>query len=300
VTVLLRAETPLPSLPSASGIEIVGPTAYVVSDDAPFLYLLDARTLASTGQVPLFDPADFGSGRIPKTLKPDLEAMTLLPGPAAEDDGASGLLLLGSGARPVREVGYFVPLTPGRPVRALALGALYAHLRAALPAGAVLNLEAAATSATELLLLQRPVGGGPAVVFGLNLADVAAYLWQPGRPVPALTRALPVALPTLDGYAAGFSGAQVVDNQLLVTASVEATADAVLDGPVLGSFVGRVDLGTGRADLIRLAWPNGRWYRGKVEGLAVRQQLGPDQYELLLVTDDDLGGSTAVVAEWRG
>jgi len=296
VTVLLRAETPLPGLPSASGIEIVGPTAYVVSDDAPSLYLLDARTLAPTGQVQLFDPTDFGSGRIPKALKPDLEALTQLPGP----DGAPGLLLLGSGARPVREVGYFVPLMSGRPVRPLALGALYAQLRAALPAGAVLNLEAAATSATELLLLQRPVGGGPAVVFGLNLADVAAYLWQPGQPLPALTRVLPVALPTLDSYAAGFSGAQVVDNQLLITASVEATADAVLDGPVLGSYVGRVDLRTGHADLTRLAWPDGRWYRGKIEGLAVRQQLGPGHYELLLVTDDDAGGSTAVVAEWRG
>ncbi len=291
----LHSETSLPNLPSASGIEIVGPMAYVVSDDAPFLYLLDAQTLAPAGQVPLFDPTDFTTGRIPKALKPDLEAMTLLPGP----DGALGLLLLGSGARPVREVGYFVPLTPGQPVQTINLAALYAQLRAALPAGTVLNLEAAATGATELLLLQRPVGGGPAVVFGLNLADVAAYLWQPAQPVPALTRALPVALPTLDGYAAGFSGAQIMDNQLLVTASVEATADAVLDGPVLGSYVGQVDLTTGQAELTRLTWPDGRAYLGKVEGLAIRQQLGAGWYELLLVTDDDAGGSTAVVAEVR-
>lgn len=49
----------------------------------------------------------------------------------------------------------------------------------------------------------------------------------------------------------------------------------------------------------RLAWADGRAYRGKVEGLAVRRTRGPGRLELLLVTDDDLGGSTALVADVR-
>ena len=88
-----------------------------------------------------------------------------------------------------------------------------------------------------------------------------------------------------------------MDNRLFVTASVEDTADAVLDGAVLGSFIGLVNLDAGTADFARLAWADGRTYQGKVEGLAVRRALAPGRWELLLVTDDDAGGSTAVVAE---
>lgn len=66
MTATIRSETVLPKLPSASGVEIIGPVAYVVSDDAPFLYLLDAATLTPTGQVQLFETSDFGTGRIPK------------------------------------------------------------------------------------------------------------------------------------------------------------------------------------------------------------------------------------------
>jgi len=87
-----------------------------------------------------------------------------------------------------------------------------------------------------------------------------------------------------------------VEGLLFVSASVEDTADAVLDGAVLGSFVGVVDVVAGTATLAQLAWADGRPYFGKVEGLAVRQQLAPGHFELLLVTDDDAGGSTAATA----
>jgi hypothetical protein len=301
MTATILSETVLPQLPSASGVEIIGATAYVVSDDAPFLYMLDAATLAPAGQVQLFETADFGTGRIPKASKPDLESMAAIAGPG----GVAGLLLCGSGSRPNREIGYFVGLPPAgasaapRFVQRLDLSALYAQLRAQLPPGTTLNIEAAATSANELLLLQRSVGGGPAVLFALPL-DVLTHLFEPRWPAPTPVRMLAFELPVLEGYAAGFSGATFVNNKLFVTASVEAAADAVADGAVLGSFVGVVDLGAQKASFARLAWADGRAYLGKVEGLAVRRTLAPGHLELLLVTDDDRGGSTALVAEWRG
>lgn len=292
MTATIRSEVALPDLPSASGIEIIGPTAYVIGDDSPFIYLLDAATLAPLARVLLFESADFGTGRLPKAIKPDLECMVALTWP----DGVAGVLALGSGSTTQRETGWFVPVT-GTPPRRVDLAGLYQELRAHLPAGVQpLNLEAAATSATELLLFQRTVGQtNAALVFILPLAETLKFLTGDG-PVPAVRQQL-FQLPDIEGSPAGFSGATFVNDRLFVTASVENTSDAVLDGEVLGSFVGVVNLATQAAQLVRLAWADGRIYKGKVEGLAVRRQLAPSRWELLLVTDDDAGGSTAVVAE---
>ncbi|RZL12164.1 MAG: hypothetical protein EOO62_11665 [Hymenobacter sp.] len=300
MTATILSETVLPYLPSASGVEIIGPTAYVVSDDAPYLFLLNAATLAPISQVQLFETSEFGTGRIPKASKPDLESMAAITGPG----GAAGLLLCGSGSRPNREIGYFMGLPAAgasaapRFVQRLELAPLYARLRAQLPPGTTLNIEAAATSDTELLLLQRSVGGGPAVLFALPL-EALTHLFEPRWAGPDAVRMLAFELPVLEGYAAGFSGATFAGDKLLVTASVEATADAVADGAVLGSFVGVVDLTAQTVTFARLAWADGHAYLGKVEGLAVRRTLAPGQLELLLVTDDDQGGSTALVAELR-
>jgi hypothetical protein len=136
------------------------------------------------------------------------------------------------------------------------------------------------------------------VLFALPL-EALTHLFEPRWVGPGAVRMLTFELPVLEGYAAGFSGATFVDDKLFVSASVEATADAVADGAVLGSFVGVVDMAAQKATFARLTWANGRSYLGKVEGLAVRRTLAPGQLELLLVTDDDQGGSTALVAEVR-
>ena len=294
MTATILSENPLPGLPSASGVEIIGPLAYVIGDDSPYLYRLDAATLAVTARIALFEAtADFVSGRIPKPIKPDLECMVALAWP----DGRPGLLLLGSGSQPNRARGWFVPIDAPVP-EPVDLAALYALLAACLPAGVVLNLEAAATTATELLLFQRTVGrADAALLFVLPLAETLRFLLgaAEGTAAPSVHQ-LVFDLPLIAGCPAGFSGATFADGLLFVSASVEDTADAVLDGAVLGSFVGVVDVAAGTATLAQLAWADGRPYFGKVEGLAVRRQLAPGAFELLLVTDDDAGGSTAATA----
>ena len=295
MTATILSENPLPGLPSASGVEIIGSVAYVIGDDSPVLYQLDSATLTPTGHILLFDAGvEFVSGRLPKPNKPDLECMVALTWP----DKRPGLLLLGSGSRPNRARGWFVPTEAPAPVpEAVDLAALYALLAGHLPAGVVLNLEAAATTATELLLFQRTVGRADAALFFvLPLAETLAFLTSLTGASPSAVHQLVFELPLIEGCPAGFSGATFVDGLLFVSASVENTADAVLDGAVLGSFVGVVDVVTGTATLARLAWADGRPYFGKVEGLAVRRQRAPGQFELLLVTDDDAGGSTAATA----
>lgn len=295
MTATVLSENTIPGLPSASGVEIVGDTAYVIGDDSPFLYQLDAATLVPTGRTALFETAEFATGRIRKRDKPDLEAMAALRWP----DGRPGLLLLGSGSQANRARGWFVPIeaTPATP-EILDLAPLYVLLQALLPPEVVLNLEAAATSATELLLFQRTVGrADAALLFRLPLAATLGWLSGAAGAAAPAARQLRFQLPTIDGCPAGFSGATFVDDQLFVTASVEDTADAVLDGRVLGSFIGLVSLAAPTARFARLAWADGRAYLGKVEGLAVRRPLAAGRWELLLVTDDDAGGSTAVVAQ---
>ncbi|RTQ46336.1 hypothetical protein EJV47_22700 [Hymenobacter gummosus] len=295
-------EVTLPRLPSASGVEVVGDTAYIIGDDAPLLYCFDARELTAGRTLTLFETAHFSSGRIPKGIKPDLECLTAV----TTAEGETGLLVLGSGATAAREVGYWVALAPGAPLAAsvypLSLTSLYAALRPLLPRGIELNLEAAAATPDELLLMQRSVGTAAGnLVFRCPLQPTLDFLRHRIPQVPPLS-VQRYELPTIAGKPAGLSGASVYAGLLFVTASVEDTTDPVADGEVLGSFVGVLDVRrrSGRAvptALARLELPGGQPYRGKVEGVAVRQQLGPGRYELLLVTDDDQGGSTAVVVE---
>jgi hypothetical protein len=292
MTATVLSEVTLPNLPSASGIEIIGNTAYIIGDDSPWLYMLNAVTLASIGQVQLFDTASFATGRIPKADKPDLECTVALTWP----DGRAGVLVLGSGSKPLREVGWFVPATAAPTPQKVDLAPLYNLLHEHLPSSlGVLNLEAAAATATELLLFQRTVGRADAAgLFRLPLAPTLRFLIEPTAPAPTITVGW-FSLPEVNGCPAGFSGATLVENQLFITASVEDTPDAVLDGAVLGSFVGVVNLKNLTATFARLTWADGRIYQGKVEGIAVRQ-LQAGKVDLLLVTDDDAGGSTAATA----
>ncbi|OUJ72456.1 DUF6929 family protein [Hymenobacter crusticola] len=301
-TILRQLE--LPNLPSASGVEVVGDRAYIIGDDSPFLYCLDVHSFAAGAPVTLFETAHFSTGRIPKDLKLDLESMTVVPG----SNGETNLLLFGSGATSARENGFWVELTAdGRAaatVYPVSLAGLYAALRAALPAGITLNLEAAAATQTELLLFQRTVGSTAGnLVFHLPLLPTLEYLRHRQTQVPPVQTQF-YLLPAIEGKPAGFSGATVFQDTLFITASVEDTGDAVADGTVLGSFIGILPSTESASrtapinlPLTQLVLPNGNPYRGKVESVAVRHVMRPGQYELLLVTDDDAGGSTAVVVE---
>jgi hypothetical protein len=290
----------LPNLPSASGVEIVGETVYIIGDDSPYLYRFTAADLLPGQPLTLFETAHFSSGRIAKAIKPDLECLTAL----TMTTGETGLLACGSGATAARENGFWVPLAGAQgeaaTVHPVSLSGLYGQLRKLLPAGATLNLEAAAATTTELLLFQRTVGSTAGnLLFRLPLTATLDYLQHRSTQMPPVRPQL-FQLPNIQGKPAGFSGACAYENKLFVTASVEDTADAVLDGEVLGSFVGLLSLDQSinqPVSFAQLQLPGGQPYTGKVESVAVRRRLAPNRYELLLVTDDDQGGSTAVLVE---
>lgn len=80
------AEIPLPNLPAASGVEFVGASASLVSDDAPCRYLRDAATRAPVAALALFASTAFETGRMPKARPPELERMGAVVAPS----GAAG------------------------------------------------------------------------------------------------------------------------------------------------------------------------------------------------------------------
>ena len=286
-------------IPSASGMEIIGDKLYVIGDDSPFLYVLDVKTLKLVQTIQLFQSDSFGTGRIPKALKPDLECLTTL-----NFGGNTQLMAFGSGSASTRTKCYTVKLPDSAgasaEVKEYSLDKLYAAMQqdTALLTGDLLNLEAAAvTPDNQLLLLQRSALNGPNAILQFNSQEFISHLTQNQAPLPAYT-IFPFNLPELAGFKARFSGAFTFENKLFFTASVENTTDAILDGEVMGSFVGWLnisDLQVGANSLplqtALITEPNGEPYKGKVESLVIQEKEAADTYRGLAITDNDNGES---------
>lgn len=287
-------------LPSASGIELVDNTYYIVGDDSPYLYQLDAEFNLTERHV-LFDTADFSSGRIPKSLKPDLESMAHFT--YGRDQM---LLLLGSGSSDKRNRAFVVNLTEGMAVKELDFSRLYLFMKRVLriEAEGELNLEGFAMDETYTYIMQRALGSGTNVLFRFNSSNFKNFVMDnAGIPAAAVYH---FALPKLEGYMAGLSGAYALNDRLFFTASVENTPNAVEDGEVVGSLVGMIDLNAlpyasdaanpMQVPAVQLMNPDGSVYKGKAESLVVK--AGEDnRYNLIVVSDDDQGGSELLQIE---
>ncbi len=290
----------LTDLPSASGLEIINDKIFVIGDDSPLLYQLQADTWEQRATYPLFPTNHFATGRIPKPLKPDLECLAGL-----KFKNIDYLLTFGSGSTAVRDTCYQIQLASAPAtdpiIQAIPLKSLYRALQTdvAVTAGGTLNLEAAAASQEHLYLLQRSVSNGPDALLIFALSEFMAYLKQPAGPVPAYT-VIRFQLPTIRGIKAGFSGASFFDDKIFITASVENTNDAYLDGEVLGSFVGYIPVAQApnpEVQTTRLRDRSGRFYRGKVESISIIQKNADHQYRALAITDNDNGQSELLELE---
>jgi len=292
------------ALPSASGMELIGDKLYVIGDDSPYLYILNRENFTLEDKIKLFETDLFGTGRIPKAFKPDLECLT-----SVQVNGQPYLAAFSSGSAPTRTKCYLISLAPvdsDTPrVQEYSLKELYTALQteAAYLKNDLLNIEAAATHADHLYLFQRSVQTGHNVLFRFHLPDFLQHLTQVSSPIPASEKIL-FTLPRLADLDSRFSGAITFDEKLFITASVENTSNAILDGEVAGSFVGYTDLSaikSGRQPialhtaLIRDA--QGQTYKGKVETLVVTGRTNANTYQALAFTDNDNGESELLVLE---
>ena len=266
---------------SASGIVRRGDFVYVIGDD-----LLDLGVFrlsvpepgelrpALPGELP--DDADER-----KRVKPDLEALTVLP-PAA--DAPYGTVLgLGSGSGEGRDRGFAWSLNADGSLRDDArlvdLGPLYRRL-----AGSVeeLNVEGACVMGERLWLLHRGNHADTTnVVFELSLDAVMESLAGDLRiDVEELAGARSYDLGELDGVEVTFSDATPLGGELLVfTASAEEQGGKGGDGAIRGSVVGTIDLD---GEVQRMRTIDRRY---KVEG--VHATIDTGVMDFLFVCDQD-------------
>jgi hypothetical protein len=248
---------------------------------------------------------------IPKKQKPDFEMLTRL-----QIGGEEVLLVAGSGAEsPQRDRGFLVCPDTSLQVTPVSLTQLYDQLRK-LPevvGRGRLNLEGLAADHEWVFFLQRGNVSGLNVLIRYDLLSFAKYLNEPSHPLPE-AQVYAYELPSLAGIRSGFSGATLLTVQdgsacwkrlsatwgelslpatlLLFTASLEDTADEILDGETLGSLVGFLNPDQ-PGQLLSWTWitEKGQPYTGKVESIAVLPEPAADGLLAVAVTDNDLGDS---------
>jgi hypothetical protein len=264
-------------LSSASGLVRVGEWLYAIADDEHHLGRFGAGAAPD-------DPVQLHrilAGDLPldksrrKKLKPDLEALALLP-TAGRPHGI--LLALGSGSRPNREQGFIVDLDDhgelSQGARLIDLAGLYQPLRSTFPD---LNIEGAFVAGDRFHLLQRGnKGDGRNAAIAYSFAEVQDWL-AGGRSAPAALRIVQIALGEIDGVPLGFTDAAALPGGGWVFSAVaEDTDDSYRDGACAASAIGWVDE---YGQLERLEQIAGA---PKIEGIALASDGG-----LLIVTDSD-------------
>ena len=276
----------LSTIPSASGIEIVGNDIYVMGDDSPWLFRLDKKFEVKE-KIPIGNVSAAVKGKTAKEQKPDLEAMIVY---------GNELLLLGSGSRsPQRDVLLSVDLI-SKKVRRYPLAEFYDALCAA--AGFSrrdLNIEAAALIGERLFLFNR----GKNRIAILDVQEFLTHVQHKG-PLPEM-EIVPVTLPLISGMQAGFSGACSTPDgsHLVFCASAENTSNWIDDGEILGSFIGAFSPAeirdSFRPACVRITGENAETLSVKVESVAV-QSASARKLSMLLVTDNDRSGSELIEA----
>lgn len=273
----VRAGSGLAWLRTAAGLRLV-----VAQDDTSFLALVDpaggdARALALdhvVGGRRIFE-SRLGN----KKHKLDLEAATSLP------DGR--VLVVGSGSLPVRER---VVLVDASGARVVPLPAFYAALRAEPRfAGSELNVEGAAVLGDTLVLANRGNGaaaGALTPVDALMRVPLGAFLAHlEGGALPPLAAPEPFALGEAFGVRLTFTDLCARRGALYFLASAEASPNAIDDGAVVGTVLGRIDGGTARwAPIVD---ERGQPSVAKVEGLAWAAPDGEGDEVLVVVDRDD-------------
>lgn len=267
---------------SGSAIEYRDRQIFVAGDDARCVYVL-GEDRRRTKTIRLLEGAL--DERIPKKHKPDIEAMALIdPGPRP------ALLLLGSGSRDRRNVGFVVDIG-NEQVRQIALDVFYDRLRdSGLPD---LNIEGAAVVGDRMVLGNRGHKRHPANQ--IIVTDLDFYDRQERAAVRILTLAMesPHAQSGISGLAYSRTHAC-----LIVTLSTEDVANTYDDGEIGASYLAflrhpaerlQSAQATVRCDeYVDLTAVDQKFAGQKVESVCIQSESADGMW-LYLVADNDSG-----------
>ena len=275
-------------LSAASGLVRVGPFLYVIADDELHLGVFRLEPSIPGTRVRLF------AGELPiekdarKALKPDFEALMLIPARSEFPTGA--MLALGSGSRPNRRLGALLQLDHQGAVhggvRIIDLSPLYCPLDEVFDD---LNFEGAAVTGDHVIFLQRGnKGSSENAIVRIPLASFVDTLNNGRELSPDAVMIKRIDLGRCNGVPFSFSDAAALPNgEIVFTAVAEDTEDSYTDGPCVGSGIGVI----GRDDELSRFMPIDPPY--KVEG--VDAFIDGEVIRLLLVSDADESSTPAML-----
>ncbi|HLN96655.1 MAG TPA: hypothetical protein VK183_13560 [Flavobacterium sp.] len=251
----LEAFRRLPGVGAASGLCLANGWIYLISDNATFLYghSLEGEEMV---QIPL---AAKPEAEIGKKHKPDFEALLMRDG---------HLEVYGSGSRPNRQTKAVVD--PNRhTVEYEDLTPLYERMQAVSGIDPdAFNIEGVVSKGNGLYFFQRGNGaGGHNGIFSVSGSTLSYH---------------PIALPAIDGTAATFTDATLVDDTIYFLAAAEASDSTYYDGEVTGSLIGTWNPDTD-ATVVLGVLPG----KYKFEGLAFEARTS-DGMSFLLCEDEDV------------
>lgn len=270
-------------MPSGSGISKLGNRYFVIGDDSPFLFELD-ESFKIIKKYPLYDTSILEGVRIPKKIKPDFEAI--------ERISDHELIIFGSGSKsPTRDICVRILLQDSFHIETYNIEKFYQTLKDLEEMeGAELNIEAAAYWDGNLSLFNRSNN----LILTFDYIELLDYL---KKDLPLTKMELcQVKLPKIKGIQAGLSGAEALteSNNIIFTASVEASENSYLDGKVLGSFIGILDISSGSIHYQNyISQVPSKDIPMKVESVTVRSKTisNNNPISLALIVDNDDGTS---------
>jgi len=273
----------LTDYPSGSGISFYDGKIYLIGDDAASFIIMDTA-FNIVDSVQLFESQQ---KRIPKELKQDLESSTIVT-----NNDSTEILLVGSGSLSLyRNNGWLInPVTKAK--TQIDLKQFYTRLTTA--GIKELNIEGLATIKDGIVLASR---GNK--TFPTNyLIVTTGQFWKEQE--SASIKIIKLASNADTTIFNGVSGLEysTISDQLLLTVSTEDTYNAIEDGAIgksylwiINNFSDKKNMDTISPDkAIDLEKLNERFKGQKIESVCIISEINK-QMELVLVADDDKGGS---------
>jgi hypothetical protein len=271
----------LADFPSGSGIEYFNEKLYLIGDDAKDILVLDKNWKKETS-IPLFDSAEL---RIPKKIKADLEASTII-----EINKIPRLLLLGSGSTLNRNRAILVNLDDHLKEE-MDITGFYNQLKDKLDH---VNIESSAVILGKLVMGNR--GNLTSPDNSIIVTDMD--FWK--HPEKADWNKLSFDLPDTGGKVIGLSGMTYShkNDWLICTLSTEATANSVDDGAIGDSYLAIVENASRKISrkkmnvnqLINLSEVDEAFKGYKLESATIISEKD-GRLKMQLVADNDTGKS---------